>query len=97
MAAYPPSDTIVDSGQPGEAWVVPQPVSGDSLPFQEPRNIFLDNVEAELSALVGNAAEQEGRVYQETAKQPAAYHELTRVLSCQNCWFTNFLSRFVSC
>lgn len=80
-------DASTNTKQPEQSWVVPQPVPNDTVPLQEPHNIFLDNVEAELNALIANRPEEERRAAQETTKLPSALHQLSRVLSCQHCLF----------
>ncbi|KAK5957548.1 ubiquitin-specific protease ubp2 [Knufia fluminis] len=70
--------------KPGESWSVPQPNIHESLPLRQPHNIFLDNVEIELDALIANRPQEERQAAQDTTKLESALIELTRVLSCQN-------------
>lgn len=70
--------------QPGESWIVPQPLPNDTVPLQKPHNVLLDNIEAELDVLIANLPREESPGAQEGKLEPAL-RELSRVLSSQDC------------
>lgn len=71
--------------QPGECWRVPEPALNDSPPFQSPVNIWLDNAEHEISALLLSLSSEERQQLQDTSPPLPAGKELARVLGCQDC------------
>ena len=68
-----------------DCWTVPQPDLGESFPIASSHNVFLDNAEAELSALIIDRPAEERTASQDTTRLDSAYDYLSRALSCQNC------------
>jgi hypothetical protein len=77
--------------QPGDCWVVPEPNFDDPQPFESPVNIWLDNAEHELLALIRARPYEERQNLQPdvTAVVPAE-RELSRLLGCQDCALSGF-------
>lgn len=68
----------------GEAWIVPRPDLKEPFPIRQTTNVWLDNIEAELDALIANRPPEERQSAQDRTKPESALSELSRALSCQN-------------
>lgn len=77
--------TNVNVLKPGVAWQVPKPRLDDTEPLQDPFNIFLDNAEFELSALIMSRPDHERLASQDMTKLLPAERSMARVLGCQDC------------
>ena len=71
--------------QPRKCWRPPRPNLEDSTPYLDPSNLFLDDVEQELSILMLQRPAQERQLAQDNTSLPGWYHEVCRSLSCQAC------------
>ncbi|KIW92252.1 uncharacterized protein Z519_07236 [Cladophialophora bantiana CBS 173.52] len=70
---------------PGDCWMVPEPSFEDHQPYQSPLNIWLDNAEHELTALLLSRPYEERHQLQDIAPPLPAERELSRALGCQDC------------
>ncbi|EXJ74405.1 uncharacterized protein A1O5_02701 [Cladophialophora psammophila CBS 110553] len=70
---------------PGDCWMVPEPSFEDHQPYQSPLNIWLDNAEHELTALLLSRPYEERQQLQDIAPPLPAERELSRALGCQDC------------
>lgn len=70
--------------EPGHAWKVPAPIYEESQPFQTPVNVFLDNAEHELVALLLARPHNEREHISDLSQPPSADRELSRLLGCQD-------------
>lgn len=70
--------------EPGNAWKVPEPVFEESAPFQTPVNIFLDNAEHEIVALLLTRPHNEREQVQDLSQPPSADRELSRLMGSQD-------------
>ncbi|EXJ77985.1 hypothetical protein A1O3_09144 [Capronia epimyces CBS 606.96] len=70
---------------PGDSWRVPEPDLNDCQPFQSPMNIWLDNAEHELGALILSRPPEERQQVQDPTPPVPAERELARLLGCQDC------------
>ena len=70
--------------QAGVCWQVPKPDRTEGLPLQNNTNVFLDNVENELSALMLAYSAQDNHQAQDTLSLKTANRDFARVLSCQD-------------
>ncbi|OQU93969.1 A repeat-containing protein isoform 3 [Cladophialophora immunda] len=69
---------------PGDCWMVPEPNFEENLPFQSPVNIWLDNAEHELTALLLSRPYEERQQLQDVTPPLPAEREFSRVLGCQD-------------
>lgn len=67
-----------------QAWHVPQPNSSDTIPVRDPVNVFLDDVEHELHALMLNRPREEAVGHKDLDPGIPAIKEMRRLLSAQN-------------
>ncbi|OAL23576.1 hypothetical protein AYO20_10972 [Fonsecaea nubica] len=70
---------------PGDCWMVPEPNFEENLPYQSPVNIWLDNAEHELTALLLSRPYEERQQLQDVTPPLPAERELSRALGCQDC------------
>ncbi|KAK5050339.1 hypothetical protein LTR84_003620 [Exophiala bonariae] len=70
--------------EPGNAWKVPEPIFEEDQPFQSPVNVFLDNAEHELVALLLARPPKEREQIPDLSQPPSADRELSRLLSSQD-------------
>jgi hypothetical protein len=64
---------------------VPEPIFEESQPYQSPINVWLDNAEHELLALIVSRPYEERQQLQDATPPVPAARELARVLGCQDC------------
>ena len=69
---------------PGNAWKVPEPIFEESQPFQSAVNVFLDNAEHEIVALILQRPHGEREQIQDLVQPQSADRELSRVLGSQD-------------
>ena len=65
--------------------MVPEPNFGDEPPYESPVNLWLDNAEHELLALIISRPHDERQQFQDLLPPVSAEKELTRALGCQDC------------
>ncbi|KIX99111.1 uncharacterized protein Z520_05572 [Fonsecaea multimorphosa CBS 102226] len=70
---------------PGDCWMVPEPNFEENLPYQSPVNLWLDNAEHELTALLLSRPYEERQQLQDVTPPVPAERELSRALGCQDC------------
>jgi ubiquitin carboxyl-terminal hydrolase 25 len=66
-----------------DCWHVPEPVA-EQAPLEHPDNVFLDNIEKELLALVVLRPEEEHHSVQDLPRPVSALREFQRALGCQD-------------
>ncbi|OAP63867.1 hypothetical protein AYL99_03094 [Fonsecaea erecta] len=69
---------------PGGCWMVPEPDFDENLPFQSPANLWLDNAEHELTALILSRPYEERKLLKDSTPPAPADRELSRALGCQD-------------
>ena len=65
--------------------MVPEPNLEDEQPYESPVNLWLDNAEHELLALIMSRPYEERQQLQDILPPVSAEKELSRVLGCQDC------------
>ena len=75
-----------------QCWHVPQPNIDDTLPIEDPVNIFLDDAEQELLALIVSRPPEEIHSLPDVRPGPSATRDLQRLLSAQD-YDTTLFSR----
>jgi ubiquitin carboxyl-terminal hydrolase 25 len=75
-----------------QCWHVPEPNAEDTLPIQDPLNIFLDDAEHELLALMVSRPPEEVHSLPDIRPGPSATRDLQRLLSAQD-YDTTLFSR----
>lgn len=70
--------------EPGNAWKVPEPIYEESQPYQSAVNVFLDNAEHEIVALLLARPHSEREQVQDLSQPPSADREFSRLLGCQD-------------
>ena len=68
-----------------EDWLPPSPDPAADTPFENPRNILLDDVEKELLVLRSERPVTEQRAHPAVYPPSSAVSELSRVLGCAGC------------
>ena len=71
----------------GEEWLPPQPEHSAQIPFTNPINIRLDDVQKEIHVLMSKESEAERRSinYQPTTDWPSTLKDLKSLLGCVEC------------
>ncbi len=65
--------------------MVPEPNFDDDQPYENPVNLWLDNAEHELLALIISRPHEERQQHQDVSPPVFAERELLRALACQDC------------
>jgi ubiquitin carboxyl-terminal hydrolase 25/28 len=71
--------------QPQGYWQPPRPRLDDVKPFQDKTNIFLDDIQQELSILILQRPQNERLLAQENASLTESFRDFSRALGCQDC------------
>lgn len=73
------------ASQPQEYWQPPRPNLDDTRPFQDKSNVFIDDIEQELTILILQRPENERQLAQDNTSFAEASRDFARALSCQDC------------
>ena len=71
--------------QPQKHWQPPRPNLDDTRPFQDELNVFLDDIEKEISILILQRPQSERQLAQDNTSFTDSSRDFSRALSCQDC------------